>query len=387
MSHLNTIFHQLQQFIPGHQFEKFVLEHKGDKYVKDFTCKNQLAVMLYAQAAGKESLRDIQTGLFVQQKKLYHLGINSIAKSTISHANRTRDYRIYEKLFYALLSRCRDITPTKKFKFNNPLYAIDSTTIDLCLSLFPWAKFRTAKGAIKIHPLLNLRTQIPEVMVISAGKQHDLKIAKNTDWDISSDSILVFDKAYIDWKWLSELDSKGITFVTRAKDNMKYGVIGQHKSASSGQCLKDEEVLLKNLSSLSNHSGVFRRIEWLDKESGEILVFMTNNLDFSAKTIADIYKSRWNIELFFKWIKQNLKIKTFLGTTENAVKTQIWIAMIYYLLLKYIKYQTRYSYSLLEFTRMIGEALFFRQDLIDLLSMNYKSLKKIRDPDPQLSLF
>ena len=158
MSHLNTIFHQLQQFIPGHQFEKLISKYDGDKYAKAFKCKNQLSVMLYAQATGKESLRDIQTGLVVQQDKLYHLGIRSIAKSTIGHANKRIDSRIYEELFYDFLTRCKDITPVKKFKFKNPLYAIASTVVDLCLKLFPWAKFRTAKGAIKIHPLLNLRT-------------------------------------------------------------------------------------------------------------------------------------------------------------------------------------------------------------------------------------
>ena len=387
MSHINTILHQLQQFIPGHQFEKLISEFKGDKYTKTFSCKNQLSVMLYAQATGKDSLRDIQTGLFVQQNQLYHLGIKSIAKSTIAHANKMRNYRIYEQLFYKFLERCKDITPRKKFKFKNPLYALDSTTIDLCLEMFPWAKFRTAKGAIKIHPLLNLRTQIPEFIVISDGKKHDLNIAKNTSWPLSSDSILVMDRAYIDWEWLSELGSEGVTFVTRAKKNMDYVVMGQHKTTASGQCLKDEEVLLRSMTSLGKHNGTLRRIEWLKEDTGEIIVFLTNNFDFSAKTIADIYKSRWNIELFFKWIKQNLKIKTFLGTSENAVKTQIWIAMIYYLLLCYIKYQTKYTYSLLEFTRVIAEAIFFRQHLIDLLSMNYKNFKKIRDPVPQLSLF
>ncbi|MEA2038054.1 MAG: IS4 family transposase [Nanoarchaeota archaeon] len=387
MSHLNTIFHQLQQFIPGHQFEKLISKYSGDRYAKAFTCKNQLSVMLYAQATGKDSLRDIQTGLFVNQSKLYHLGIRSIAKSTISHANKRIDYRIYEELFYNFLERCKDITPTRKFKFKNPLYALDSTVVDLCLKLFPWAKFRTAKGAIKIHPLLNLRTQIPEVIVITDGKQSDVKVAKSTEWNLSSDSILVVDRAYIDWKWLSGLGSEGVNFVTRSKKNMQYGVIGQHKTAPSGQCIKDEKILLKNLTSLSNYSKPLRRIEWLNKKTGEVLVFITNNFEFSARTIAGIYKSRWDIELFFKWLKQHLKIKTFLGTSENAVKTQIWIAMIYYLLLKYIKYQTKYGYSLLEFTRIIGEALFFRQNLIDLLSMDYKNFKRIRDPDPQLALF
>jgi hypothetical protein len=386
MSHFNTILYQLQQFLPRHAFEKLVSEHHGDKYAKTFSCSNLLTILLYAQAAGKNSLRDIQTGLFVQNNQLYHLGIKSIAKSTIAHANKSKPYIIFEKLFYALLKQCKDITPTKKFKFKNPLYAIDSTTIDLCLKLFPWAKFRTAKGAIKIHPLLNLRTQIPEFIVISDGKKHDLNIAKNTDWPISSDSILVFDKAYIDWKWLSGMVLDGISFVTRAKGNMDYVVIGQHELKHKN-CLKDEKIMLKGYASQNNYYQDLRRIEWLNKETGEVLFFITNRLDFSAETIADIYKSRWLIEIFFKWIKQNLKIKTFLGTSENAVKVQIWIAMIYYLLLCYIKYQTKYAYSLLEFTRIVGEAIFMRRNLIDLLSLDYKKFRKIRDPIPQLTLF
>lgn len=386
MSHFNTILHQLQQFLPRHAFEKLVLEHNGDKYAKKFSCNNLLTILLYAQASGKSSLRDIQTGLFVQNNQLYHLGIKSIARSTIAHANKSKPYVIFEKLFYALLKQCKDITPTRKFKFKNPLYAIDSTTIDLCLKLFPWAKFRTAKGAIKIHPLLNLRTQIPEFVVISDGKKHDVNIAKNTEWPVSSDSILVFDKAYIDWKWLSELVLDGISFVTRAKDNMDYVVLGQQEIKHKN-CRKDERIMLKGYTSQNKYYQDLRRIEWINPETGEILVFMTNHLDFSAETIAGIYKSRWLIEIFFKWIKQNLKIKTFLGTSENAVKVQIWIAMIYYLLLHYIKYQTKYAYSLLEFTRIVGEAIFMRRDLIDLLSLNYKNFTRIRDPIPQLSLF
>jgi hypothetical protein len=387
VTHINTILYQLQQIIPGHKFEKLIEKYSGERYVKKFPCKSQLTTMLYAQATGKDSLRDIQTGLMVNQDYLYHLGIRTIAKSTLAHANAKRNCKIYEDLFYCLLNNCRDITPVKKFKFSNKIYALDSTTIDLCLSLFPWARFKQTKGAIKIHPLLNLRSQIPEFVVITDGKQADIKVAKNTDWPISRDSILVFDRGYIDSKWFSELDSKGITFVTRAKSNMNYAIIGQHPEESELNCLNDDKIMLTGYQTQNKFYKQLRRIEWIDKESGEVFVFITNNLEFSDRTIADIYKSRWLIELFFKWIKQNLKIKTFLGSSENAVKTQIWIAMIYYLLLCYIKYQTKYSYSLLEFTRIIGEALFFRRSLVDLLSLSYKDFQKIRDPINQLSLF
>jgi hypothetical protein len=387
VSHINTILYQLQQIIPGYEFEKLIEKYNGEHYVKKFSCKSQLTTMLYAQATGKDSLRDIQTGLMVNQDYLYHLGIKTIAKSTLAHANAKRNCKIYEDLFYRLLGNCRDINTVKKFKFSNKIYALDSTTIDLCLSLFPWARFKQSKGAIKIHPLLNLKSQIPEFIVITDGKQADVKVAKNTDWPLSRDSILVFDRGYIDSKWFSELDSKGVTFVTRAKSNMDYVIIGQHLEENDDNCMNDDKIMFKGYETQNKFYKQLRRIEWIDKESGEVFVFITNNLVFSDSTIADIYKSRWLIELFFKWIKQNLKIKTFLGTSENAVKTQIWIAMIYYLLLCYIKYQTKYSYSLLEFTRIISESLFFRRSLIDLLSLSYKDFQKIRDPVNQLSLF
>lgn len=381
MSHFNTIFHQLQQLIPGHQFEEIVKRHEGDRYSKKFNCKNQLLVMLYAQASEKDSLRDINLGLSIQQNHLYHLGIKSIARSTISHANANRNYQIYEELFYKFLSHCQNITPVKKFRFKNPLYSLDTTTIDLCLELFPWAKFRQTKGAIKLHTLFNNKTQIPEFIVITDGKPHEIKVAKNTNLPILSDSILIMDKGFIDYQWLSSLTEQGVFWVTRSKVDMKFDVIGQHKPISNSSCLKDEIIELKS----QKYPKPFRRIEWLDKKTNKIYIFITNNLELAASTIAKIYKSRWDIELFFKWIKQNLKIKTFLGASENAVKSQIWIAMIYYLLLAYIKYQTKYSYSLLEFSRIIKESLFFKRHLIDLLSLKYEAIKKIRDPDCQLS--
>lgn len=386
MSINSTVFQQLHHFLPRYDFQKFVNEHKGDHYVKNFTCFNQLTVMLYAQSTGKTSLRDISTGLNIHGNCFYHLGLKEVNKSTLSHANSNRHWQIYEKLFYKMFENCRDIVPQKKFRFKNPLYSLDSTTIDLCLSLFPWAKFRQTKGAIKIHTLLNNKSQIPAFAVITDGKQHDVKVAKNTELPLSPDSIIAFDRAYIDWEWLYLLHLDGMTWVSRAKKNMNYEVIGQHE-AKNKYCLKDEIIVLNGFYSSRKFPEEFRRIEWIDRETGEILVFMTNNRKFSASTIAGIYKSRWQIELFFKWIKQNLRIKTFLGTSENAVKSQIWIAMIYYFLLCYIKYQTKYSYSLLEFTRIISEALFIRRNIIDLLSCHSRNLSKIRDPVPQLTLF
>jgi transposase len=287
--------------------------------------------MLYAQACGKNSLRDVETGLNVHFNFHYHLGLTSVSRSTIAHANSRRDFRIFEGLFYRLLEKCRDITPARKFRFKNPLHTLDSTVIDLCLELFPWATFRQTKGAIKIHTFFNNRTQIPEFLVVTDAQQHDLKVARNYELPFSRDSILVLDKAYFDLRWLYSLACRGVFFVTRAKDNLNYTVIGQHKPSTNSACLEDNIIELVNYNSKQKYPEKLRRIEWVDKETGQILVFLTNNFDFAASTIAGIYKARWQVEIFFKWIKQNLKIKTFLGTSENAVKTQIWIAMIYYL--------------------------------------------------------
>lgn len=384
---INTVFQQLQQFIPRAEFEEIVSRYGGDRYTKKFTTLNQLMVLLYAQSLTKDSLRDIESSLSVHLSSLYHLNIKTIAKSTVGRANNNRDCRIFEDLYHSLLSRCSNLTSTKKFQFSNEIYALDSTTISLCLTLFPWSKFRQ-KGAVKMHNLLNLRTQVPDFTVITEANKADITIAKDLDLKFLRDSITVIDRGYVDTKWLSDLDSNGAFFVTREKSNMVYTVLGQHKCDPADELIYSDEII-KFTGNKTNkqYPKELRRIEWLDKEKETLVVFLTNNFELPSDIIADIYRSRWQIELFFKWIKQNLKIKTFLGNSFNAVKTQIWVAMIYYLLLLYIKFQTKYDGTLLLFSRIIREALFMKVHIVDLLSINLGNIKNLKPPESQMDLF
>ncbi len=336
--------------------------------------------ILYSQIKQKDSLRDIVTGLSAHAARWYHLGITGIYKSTLCDANAKRDYRIFEGLFYHLLARCKDLTPKHKFRFKNPLYTIDASTIDLCLSVFPWAKFRRTKGAIKLHCLYDHSGALPTFMTVTDGKRHDVRVVKDNTFPLLSDSIVSVDKAYIDYNWLKSLDEQGVWFVTRAKVNIDYAVVGQHLITSK-KVLSDERIILEGVLTRAKYPKDLRLIRYYDEERQKMLTFLTNNFKLAATTIAQIYKSRWQIELFFKWIKQNLKIKSFLGTSKNAVMTQIWIAMCYYLLLTYIKYQTKYSFSLLQLSRVVREMLFERKALIDILTLKPDRLK-IRGDDP-----
>ena len=387
MKYVNTIFNQLLKMLPREQFEQDVARKQANRYTKHFTAWNQLLVNLYAQISGKKSLRDIETGLKMQQNSWYHLGLVNAVRSTISYANSKRSYQIAENTFYHLLGKCRDYAPKHKFRFKNPLYTLDSSVIDLCLSMFPWAKFRKRKGALKIHTLLDHRGTIPSFMVITDAKQHDVKVARNLFLPVSLDSIIAIDKAYVNFQWLYGLTRRGIYFVTRAKNNMNYQVIGQQEVNSSKGLLADEEIRLTGFYTGQKYPEKLRLVTYYDREHNKTYEFLTNNFHLAAYTITQIYKARWEIELFFKWIKQNLKIKTFLGTSKNAVLTQIWTAMIYYLLLAYIKYQTKYKHSLLHLTRVIKECLFKRADIIDLLNLSLRKVKRLRDPCYELSLF
>jgi hypothetical protein len=342
--------------------------------------------ILYSQITQKDSLRDIVTGLSTHVSQWYHLGITGIHKSTLSDANAKRDYRMFEGLFYHLLARCKNLTPKHKFRFKNPLYTIDASTIDLCLSVFPWAKFRTTKGAIKLHCLYDHSGALPTFLTVTDGKRHDVRVVKDNKFPLSPDSIISVDKAYIDYTWLNSLDEQGVWFVTRAKSNIDYAVVGQHPISGKG-VLSDEQISLQGQLTKAKYSKELRLIRYYDEEREKMLIFLTNNFKLAATTIAQIYKSRWQIELFFKWIKQNLKIKSFLGTSKNAVLTQIWVAMCYYLLLTYIKYQTKYSFSLLQLSRVIREMLFERKALIDILTLKPDRLKMRREEPLQGVLF
>ncbi len=379
MNYCNTIFNQLLNFIPKDDFKRFVGQHNADKGIRKLTTWNQLITLLYAQATGKKSLRDIEIGLNVHSNTWAHLGIKSVAKSTLSDANNKRDSFVFEKLFYALLQRCRDMSGERNFDFVNPLYSFDSTSIQLCLSIFDWAKSTKTKGALKMHTLLDNRTTIPNFIALSDGKKADITALQEADFILETGSIIVFDRAYIDYELWEKYNKNKIFFVTRTKKNQNLFVIGQHKKELEKNILADEKIMYGDYDAMMKHPDVeLRRVKFYDEKTEKVYTFITNNFDLKASQIASIYKDRWQIELFFKWIKQNLKIKTFLGTSKNAVMTQIWVAMIYFLLLAYIKFQTKFKKSLLVFTRMIKETLMLRQNLIDLLSLDIDNINKLQ---------
>lgn len=387
MPHYNTVLNDLLDLLPRHQFDRFVDQHAGDRYVKKLTTWRQLTLLLYAQASGKSSLRDIETGLRANPSRLYHLGMEKYepTRSTLALANSRRDSQIYEKLFYALLERCRDLTPAHKFRFKNPLYLLDATTIELALSAFPWAKCAKRQGAIKLHYQFEYASQIPVVLTLTDAKTSDISVARES-FSIIPDSIYCFDRGYIDFAWYRRITDEGAYFVTRAKNNAVLAYLGQQERPQGKGVLFDFIVENGGFYAKKDYPGPLRLIGYLDSETGAYLEFLTNNFALSAATIAAIYKARWQIETFFKWIKQNLKIKTFLGTSRNAVLTQVWVAMCYYLLLAYVKYQSRYRQSLFYLHRVVKETLLQRAKIIDLLRLNERRLRRMASPDPQLCL-
>src|SRR3989338_6115597 len=371
-----TILSQLHEVLPMHEFESFVGQHKADLYTKRFSTENQLSVLLYAQATEKDSLRAIETGLRVQNKSWSSLGLTSVARNTLAHANEKRPWEIFESLFYSLLKKCQNLTfGTAEFSFKNELYALDASVIDVCLSLFPWAKFRTQKGAVKIHALLNIRSQIPEFMVITDGSCHEVTIAQGMDFSkFPPGSIFVVDRGYTDYELLNSIRKAGHHFVIRLKSNAQV-IYYEQKPCFGAGVLKDEEIEFLNDKAREAYPGRLRLVTFYDAVHDKTYEFLTDEFRLSALNIALIYKQRWQVELFFKWIKQHLKIKTFLGTSKNAVMTQIWVAMIYYLLLSFIKHQTKFAGSLLDLSRMIAEVILQKVHLIDLLSLTQKSLR------------
>jgi hypothetical protein len=376
MKNVTTIFNQILNLIPYGQIQKAIDEFQGDKYTKKFTTYHHFVTLLYAQITEKDSLRDIERPINLNKDKIQYFSLPEIKRSTFAEANNRRDCRIFQKIFYTLLDKTMKLTPKHKFKFKNPLYSMDSTTIKLCLNIYDWAKFRKRKGAIKLHVKFLHQGNIPEFITITDGKCSDIKAARGST-DFLPDSIVVIDKGYIDFKWLYSLNDKEVFFVTRSKSNMVYEVIGQQKFTEGTGVMSDEIITLTGTTTDADYPEVLRMVKYYDIKHDKLYTFITNNFKLAAKTIADIYKDRWQVELFFKWIKQNLKIKSFLGTSENAVMAQIWVAMITYLIYSYMKFQTRSILSILDFSRIIKETLFQKVSILDLLSLNPDRLREI----------
>jgi len=390
MKQVTTILGELLKIFPRYEFEKLERMYQSNHYTKYYTGWQQFITLLYSQIGGYDSLRGIETSLGVHAEKWYHLGLKNIKRSTLSDAMKHRPHEIYEGLFYKLLDKCRTVTPAHKFRFKSPLFSMDATVIDLCLSVFPWAEFRLRKGAIKLHYLYDHSGSLPAFMVMTDAKRHDVRVAKSEeklDFHLLPDSIISVDRAYLDFEWLYSLEERGVWFVTRSKKDMQYRIAGQHQPIRNKQVSRDEKIELIIEKSREKYPKALRLVCYTDPENGKEYEFLTNNMKLAASTIAAIYKSRWEIELFFKWIKNNLKIKSFLGTSRNAVLSQIWVAMCYYLLVAYIKFQTKYRGSLQVLTRMIASVVMEQRLLIDILSLNERSIKKAREPVPQLNLF
>lgn len=345
----------MQSLISGYDFKNLVSEYQGDKGIKVLYTRNLLSIMLYVHMASKQSLRDIVSSLETKAHLWYHLGLKAVSRNNLSHAMKNRSAKIFEKTFYLLLEKLqneRGFMKDRRFKFKMPVKSIDSTTISLCLSMFDWARFRQSKGGIKLHVMYNNRSQTPDFINITEAKIHDVAVADA--FPIHSGSVYVMDKGYIDFSLFRKITKTGAFFVTRTKTNTKYRIISRQKK--NNQAIKADWIVEPTgFYTKRDCPGRLRVIRYRDKETGITYEFLTNNFKLSAQSIADIYKSRWDIELFFRWIKQNLKVKTFIGTSENAVLLQIWTAMIAYLLSQYVKFIFSTDHSLLTVFRLLGE--------------------------------
>lgn len=386
MFNRKTILSQMQELIFGYEFEKTVLSHNGDKGMKVFSTKNLMSIMLYVQMGAKESLRDIVDSLNTKSNLWYHLGLRSISRNNLSHSLANRSFLIFQETYFKLLNQFQNQTKllkNKRFKFKNPVKVLDSTTISLCLSLFDWAKFTKYKGGIKLHIGLDSSNQIPEFINISNAKEHDVKSAKNMP--VSKGSILVFDKAYICFDLFKRINETEAFFVTRTKTNTLYKVVERLKKKHKN-IIVDWKVKY-NGTKKESYPDTLRVVKYYDEESKKTYEFLTNNFTLSAKTIADIYKSRWDVELFFKWIKQNLKIKTFIGTSENAVKIQIFTALIALLLVKYLQHLSKSNFSLLQIFRILKDNILHCYEIFNLLNNKYHpNSYRMKKFDSQLSL-
>lgn len=363
------VFAQLMEHLPLTTFRRCVARYRGHHKIQTFSCLDQYLSMAFAQLTYRESLRDIEACLRAQSSKLYHLGIRStVARNTLANANATRDWRIYCDFAQSLIAMARRLYVNESFgvQLSETVYALDATTIDLCLSVFPWAPFRSAKAAVKLHTLLDLRGNIPSFIRISDGKWHEINVLDELITEPGA--FYIMDRGYIDFERLGRLSEAGSFFVTRAKSNLKVQRRYSHKVDKTTGLICDQTVVLTVFYSRQGFDAPLRRIKFKDPQSGKTLVFLTNNFALPALTITQLYRCRWQIELFFKWIKQHLRIKAFFGTTENAVKTQIWIAVSVYVLIAIVKKRLAVSASLYEVLQILSLTLFERTPLIQLLT-------------------
>ena len=381
------VFSQAMDHLPQHTFRRCVQRYNGNHHVKSFTCQDQYRSMAFAQLTYRESLRDIEACLKAQQNKLYHMGIRSrVARSTLAEANEKRDWRIYADFAQSLIQTARRLYIDEELglDIDNTVYALDATTIDLCLSVFPWAHFRQAKAAIKLHTLLDLRGNIPTFIHISDGKLHDVNVL-----DIlipEPGAYYVMDRGYLDYKRLHQLNQVAAFFVIRAKSNLQFRRIYSHPIDKSTGLRCDQTIKLTGFYPRQHYPNMLRRIKFYDVKTDKKFVFLTNNFSLPALTITELYRHRWQVELFVKWIKQHLRIKSFFGTSENAVKTQVWIAVSMYVLVAIIKKRLGIKASLYSILQILSLTIFETMTLDQLLTGCDQNMK-INNDDIQLNLF
>jgi hypothetical protein len=383
------VFAQLTFFLPSRVFDRCVAKYSGNKWVKHFSCWNQMMCMMFGQLSGRESLRDLLITISAHTGKYYHLGFGkNVSRSNLASANELRDCKIYETFAYEMIDfASRTIKGDEDFSLNVPgnVYAFDSTTIDLCLNVFWWATFRTAKGAIKIHTLLDVKTSIPTFIHITEGSVHDVNALDVLPYEAGG--FYIMDKAYVDFKRLNNIDMALAYFVTRAKENFSFTRVSSVKPDKSNGVICDQTVRLKGQKSREAYPKYLRRIKYFDAELERYFVFLTNNFDQSATEIALLYKYRWKVELFFKWIKQHLKIKSFWGTSFNAVKTQVYIAVSTYTLVAIIKNELKSNHSNYEILQILSVSLLDKTSLIDLLrSPIYQDVKELKCKQIKMNL-
>jgi len=382
-----TVFAQLMDFIPYYEFQQYVERYHGNYKVKTFSCWDQFLCMSFAQLTYRESLRDIEACLRVAKTKLYHMGIRGkISRNTLAHANEIRDWRIYADFAQVLIRTARKLYSGEDFgiELDQTVYALDATIIDLCLSVFPWAKFRRGKAAVKLHTLLDLRGSIPVIVNITHGKIHDVNIIDNLF--IEAGAIYIMDRAYVDFARLYKIHQSQAFFVTRAKSNFVFKRLYSLSVDKSTGVQADQIITVTGFYTLKGYPDKLRRISYFDALTKKRFVFLTNNFSLPAIVIAKLYKCRWQIELFFKWIKQHLRIKAFYGTTENAVKTQIWIAISIYVMVAIVKKRLRINRSLYTILQILSVTLFEKTPILQALSdIDYE--EPIADNHNQLNLF
>ena len=387
MVNVASCFSQVLSLVDRNDFERAVRQQGGMKGAKGFSCWDQFVGMLFCQMGAAHSLREICGGLATALGKLVHLGVKAAPpRSTLAYANKHRPWQVYEGVFLSVLGRCQALAAGKrrKFRFKNPLRSLDATVIDLCLKVFDWARFRRAKGAIKLHLQLDHQGYLPCWAMVTDGKTHEVKVAQRLTFEPGT--IVVEDRGYNDYRLWARWTEEGVYFVTRAKQNMDYEVLERRAVPERGNVLRDEGIRLTGVKAQRHCPHRLRRIVVWDEDKQEEIVLVTNIFHFAASTVAAIYKDRWQIELFFKALKQNLRVKTFVGTSENAVKTQIWTALIAILLLKFLQMKSSWNWSLSNLAAMLRFNLLTYRDLWAWLDAPF-DVPVVEPPPRQLSLF